>query len=360
MRLLSLCLSPGRGGLELYVADAVAFMGSECRVLVRPGAWLAGRLAERNVPAEGFAVPRLWQLPLAAARRLARRIEAWRIDVLHINWARDLPLAALACKLAGRQRPALVYSRHMALPGDKHDVYHRWLYHEVDRFIAVTRELAEHARARLPLPAERILQLYPGVRPCPAGQSDCGLRTGRFQVGLFGRIEPAKGQHLLIEALARLHRPGLHAAIVGHVMDADYRQRLSEQVAAAGLGARVRFHDFVPDPMACMQAFDAVVLTTQNETFGLVLPEAMRCGVAVIGSDAGGVREIIDDGETGLLFRSGDAAGLAQQLARLHDDPALRARLAAAGRDKADRVFDRDTQFQRLRQILQECALGCR
>lgn len=359
MKLLSLCLSPGQGGLEIYVADAAAFLGDDCRVLVRPGSWLAERLAQRGVRGDGFEPPRLHQLPLLAARRLARRIEQWGIDVLHINWAPDLPLASLACKLA-RRRPALVYSRHMALPGRKHDVYHRWLYREVDRFIAVTRELAAHARQRLPLPAERILQLYPGVPPCPDAQQECGLRTGPFQLGLFGRIEPAKGQHLLIEALARLSRPEVHAAIVGHVMDEDYRRQLAERVAAAGLGARVRFHDFVPSPMACMKAFDAIVLTTENETFGLVLPEAMRCGVAVVGSDAGGVREIIDDGETGLLFRPGDAASLAGQLARLQDDAVLRVRLAEAGREKAEREFDRDTQLEKLKRILQDAALGRR
>jgi glycosyltransferase involved in cell wall biosynthesis len=249
----------------------------------------------------------------------------------------------------------------MALPSDRHDPYHRWLYREVDRFIAVTRALAEQARARLPLPADRILQFYPGVPPCPAQRGDCGLRSGPFQLGLFGRVEPAKGQHLLVEALERLGRPDIHAAIVGHVMDPAYRRRLAQQVAAAGMADRVRFHDFVPDPMACMQAFDAVVLTTENETFGLVLPEAMRCGVAVIGSDAGGVREIIDDGRTGLLFRPGDAASLAEGIGRLYDDAALRSRLAAAGRARAARTFDRDTQFGCLRRILQECAPGrCR
>ncbi|MBT8118490.1 MAG: glycosyltransferase family 4 protein, partial [Gammaproteobacteria bacterium] len=107
-------------------------------------------------------------------------------------------------------------------------------------------------------------------------------------------------------------------------------------------------------PQQLMQICDCICLTTYEETFGLVLPEAMRAGVAVIGSDKGGVPEIIAHQKTGLLFESENAESLYQQIAQLYDDPAMKQRLASEGRKKADSTFDNDLHFDKLENILSD------
>jgi glycosyltransferase involved in cell wall biosynthesis len=169
---------------------------------------------------------------------------------------------------------------------------------------------------------------------------------------LFGRIKHYKGQHLLVDALARAKAEGKAMAglVVGRAMEADYLARLKQQVADEALP--IRFLDFVREPQRLMSACDCIALTTVEETFGLVLAEAMRAGVAVVGSDRGGVPEIIEHEASGLLFRSTDSEDLYRQLARLADDRALCGRLAEAGKAKADREFDEATHFATLETIL--------
>ncbi|HID49150.1 MAG TPA: glycosyltransferase family 1 protein, partial [Chromatiales bacterium] len=218
----------------------------------------------------------------------------------------------------------------------------------------------------LPLPAQHIRTLYYGVPKPPSPDAGAcrelfgthGLAPGGFTVAIFGRIEPGKGQHLLIAAVAELVREGrdIQALVIGHAMREAYLVELRARVESAGLEQRIRFAGFHPEPPAIMGCFDAVVLASKEETFGLVLAEAMRAGTAVIGSRAGGVPEIIDAGKTGLLFTTGDAGDLARGLRQLLGDPELRQRLARAGEAFADRQFSEERHFARLTEYLSGAA----
>jgi glycosyltransferase involved in cell wall biosynthesis len=97
-----------------------------------------------------------------------------------------------------------------------------------------------------------------------------------------------------------------------------------------------------------MQLCDCVILASGQETFGLVLPEAMRAGVAVIGSNSGGVPEIIDHEKTGLLFKTQDSNSLYQQIERLYLDAEIKDKIAQQGKLSADQRFDNDLHFQKL------------
>ena len=144
----------------------------------------------------------------------------------------------------------------------------------------------------------------------------------------------------------------MHAAFIGPVMNTDYYARLQRQVADLQLQGHVNFFGSHDNPIDIMPAFDIIVLATEMETFGLVLIEAMRSGVAVVGSDAGGVPEIIEDGVSGLLFEPGNAADLAAKLKRYCTDIALRDTVAAAGKARADELFSLERHYQDLEQIL--------
>ena len=131
-------------------------------------------------------------------------------------------------------------------------------------------------------------------------------------------------------------------------MNAAYFERLQQQVNQLNLGDNVIFYGSHSHPTEIMPAFDAVVLATKQETFGLVLIEAMRSGVAVVGTNAGGVPEIIDHEQTGLLVQPENAQDLTEKLQFLYEQPQQRQRMALAGKEKADRLFSTETHYEQL------------
>lgn len=367
MNVAELCLSPDLGGLELYVVRVARWcerLNARYLVVVAPGGKLDSILRDEGLPHRYLKVAVPW-LPLLAARRLAQWIDAEGLDVIHVHWGKDLNLAVLARKLAKRS-VRIIYTRQMAITRPKHDWYHRALYRHVDLFLPITRRLQEEARRFLPLPPERIQALYHGVAAPPSPppvrcvelRARAGIPPGRFVIGLFGRIEPAKGQQVLIDAMALLTQRGcdVHLALFGQPMRPGHLEDVLAKIRQLGLGERVHYYGFHPQPQEIMGCFDCVVLTTYNETFGLVLIEAMRAGVAVIGTDAGGVPEIIENGVTGLLVPPGEPIALAAAIERLVRDPALRRSLATGGKASADARFDEERHFAELAVRLRERA----
>lgn len=360
MKILGICLSSGKGGLELYAHKAITALhnaGHECHFALAPDSFLRQR--DWATPLVEMQ-PTIRKFPWLTARRLAHYIDTHQIDIIHIHWNKDLNLAALARYLSRRQ-PKLVYSRHMEITRSKKDPYHRLLYSQVDLMLVISRFVLEQAVQYLPLPDDKILLLYLGVHESSkAGPGQCaemmpGLIGGEnsFVIGMIGRIEQYKGQHVLLQALAILKEQNLEpqVALVGPIMDESYFEKLTQQIQAAGLGDNVKYLGTTSAPEKLMSCCDVVVLTTYCETFGLVLIEAMRAGTAVIGTNAGGVPEIISHNETGMLFEPGNARQLAGQLSELCHDEAKRQRLAGAGKAYADVNFDEQQHFQRLENI---------
>lgn len=178
-----------------------------------------------------------------------------------------------------------------------------------------------------------------GMAPAPAGT---------VRVGLVATMGRWKGHEVFLRAVAAL--PGdvpVRAYVVGggiyrtagSEVDAEALRR---RAAELGIADRVGFTGFVDDPAAAMRALDVVVhASTQPEPFGLVIAEAMACGRAVVASAAGGAGEIVTPGHDALAVYPGDADGLSRAIRCLATNGALRARLAAAGRDTALRRWDR-------------------
>lgn len=358
MTLLELCLSPDFGGLEIFFRDYARWLVARPEVrlhlCVQAGCRLAQELAPLQLPTLEFD-SKAGLLPLSAAWRLARFVKQHNVDVVHVHWKDDLPLAALS-KTVGRG-VKLVHSRHMDLPGAKKDPYHRYLYSSIDCFHAITKALAVQAAENLPISRERIRQVYLGASVPPASEIESresvrkalGLDE-RFAVGVVGRISEYKGQHLLVDAIWQLRDRGVvvQGLIAGHEMEPEYLEALQSRVHEAELENQVKFVGFLEKPHSVIRALDALALTTVKETFGLVLVEAMQLGVPVIGSNAGGVPEIIEHGRTGMLFESENSAALAEAIEKLASDQSLRLRLVATAQERARQNFDRDIQNAKL------------
>lgn len=367
MNIIELCLSEAKGGLELYAFRAAVELSKTDKVtgVLRKNGALQ-ELFENNKINYIVSKVSFKPFPLMSALKLANEFVKNDVDVVHVHWVKDLPLVALAKKLS-RKKPRVVFTRQMQITRNKKDFYHRFIYKEVGRFIAITKQVANDLGKYLPnFCRDKIEVLYYGV-PGPEKllqdeekkviRRELGVRENTFLTGLFGRIKEEKGQHLLIDAIAMLSdNDGIDATalIVGHPMKDDYLRGLKNNVISRGLGNNIIFKDFVENPQSLMQACDVIVLATYEETFGLVLAEAMRAGVAVIGSNSGGVPEIIDHNQTGLLFTPKDNVDLYEKLKILISNDELKEQFAKQGKIKADEMFDNEKHFVSLRKLLAE------
>jgi glycosyltransferase involved in cell wall biosynthesis len=143
--------------------------------------------------------------------------------------------------------------------------------------------------------------------------------TKAFRVGYIGRLSAGKGFHELLEAFAMLRRRGIHLELLvaGNFVDEPYRERIEAAMAEECLRHTVRFFGYQEDLRPLYEVLDVLVVPSLNEPFGRVIIEAAAHGVPCIASNSGGIPEIIESGETGLLYPPGDVyalAGLMEEL----------------------------------------------
>ena len=358
MKILQICMSRGFGGLELYVLKVSKYLVNnnfQSKILTRKDSFLNNKLSENQILSDSFTSV-FYHFPFFSAIKLSRYIDKYKIDILHIHWGNDLFLAVLA-KVFSTRKVKLVYTRQMSLTREKNDAYHRFLYKNVDAYLVITKVLYDDAIKYLPIKKENVHLLYYGVPAAAKNTVDCeqyltesGMDHNIFRLAIFGRIEKGKGQHLVIDAVRNLKKQekNIQVGIIGHIMDEVYFENIKDDIRKNGIENNVFYLGFHNQPTHIMPCFDAVILATKCETFGLVLPEAMRAGVAVIGSNCGGVPEIITHEKTGLLFESESVADLTAQLLKVVDDKEFCNQLAVEGKKDADERFSEEKHFKKL------------
>ena len=369
LKILELCLSSGYGGLELYVNKATNYFSShenyDVLAVLRQDSFLDQKLNSPAIKKRYLkAINR--HFPIIAAYKLAKLIEKEDINIIHVHWGKDLFLAILA-KTFCKKPVKLMYMRQMALTRYKKDIYHQFLYKNVDAYQVITKALYDDAVKFLPLDKEKVHLLYYGVPQghesdsCDEYLAEKGVDPDSFKVAIFGRVEEGKGQHLVIQAVRKIYqnKNNISLSIIGHVMDQTYFKKLEDLTNINNKKQFIHFHSFHENPTSIMSCFDVVVLATRCETFGLVLPEAMRAGTAVIGTNCGGVPEIIIDGETGLLFESDNADDLERALDKLVSDKEYCIQLAKNGKDYADKQFTEELHYKNLDEIINKLDCNC-
>jgi glycosyltransferase involved in cell wall biosynthesis len=170
------------------------------------------------------------------------------------------------------------------------------------------------------------------------------LPAGVPVIGIVGRLQPWKGQDRLLEALALLRSRGreAHLLIVGgdsYGLSPDYAATLPRTISALGLDGEVTMTGEVPDARPFIARMDVLVNASDPEPFGIVLTEGMAAGLPVVAVDAGGPAEIVQDGRTGILARSGSSEDLADAIEPLLASPELRRRLGGAGLERFEREY---------------------
>ncbi len=345
-KILEICLSPDLGGLELHMKNISSYLGSS--VVIAKNSKLEKILKNEEIP--HIAISRY------GIFKLAQIIDKEQIDIVHLHWTKDIPVV-VAAKLLSKRKPKIVQTRHMHMTRFKSDFYHKFLYKNLDAIIAVTNLVKEQLEKFIPQ------NIRPTIHACYIGANTPKILSiddktnlknrldikDEFIVCIVGRIEKAKGQHIVLQAVEKLRLAGINAKalVIGHFMDEEYFNTLQQSYP------HDIFTGFVNNPTDYMQLSDCVVLATKKETFGLVLIEAMKSCICVLGSNSGGPLEIINDGENGLLFESMNSEDLYQKLTLIANNPELKNQLANKGKIKADDMFDSEKQFTKMKNILE-------
>jgi len=170
---------------------------------------------------------------------------------------------------------------------------------------------------------------------------------GPLSILCVGKLHEVKGQAYLVEACRLLAEAGVDL-VCNFVGDGPDRRALTQRIADTALeghvsilGERDRVQIAALLNTAHVLAVPSVPTSSgKREGIPVVLMEAMSAGVPVVASRLSGIPELVEDGVSGLLVPPGDAPALADAIRRLHDDPSLRRRLAAAGREKVLEDFD--------------------
>ena len=289
-----------------------------------------------------------------------RRLRSWLLDndvqLVHTNTLKAAVYAGIAGRTAGL--PVLWHIRDRIardyLPSSTTTLIHV-LSLVIPQRIAVN---SATTAASLPRLARKRVQIVPDCVDRPDTGSarsehrpgaDRSTREGMCAVvGMMGRLAPWKGQHIALEAFwcAFAGDPGVQLAFVGSAMfgEDDYEQGLRARVGELGLADRVEFRGFRGDIWKEYATFDvAVHASVIPEPFGQVVIESMAARVPVIASAAGGPAEVVRHGVNGLLVPPGDIASLAQAMAGLVHQPAVRRRLADRGAETAQAYSPRAT-----------------
>lgn|GEM_PF-424334 len=324
-----------------------------CRGLARKGypVVLVARRGEelaRRARAEGLDVeeiPGRGELDLRSVLRLARIIRDRRPAVVGCHSSRSHGLAAAAKLLLGRSAPPVLVTRRVDFP-PRRDPLSRWKYlRAADAFVAISRRVAD-VLIEAGIPRDGVRVVYSGVEPprVPDGARqavirELGLSPNARIVGTVGSLSDHKGHQYLLEAIPRVtaEAPETCFLIVG---DGDLREELEEHARDLALGEEhLRFLGFRPDVPRILGVLDLFVMTSHMEGLCTSIIDANLAGVPVVATRAGGIPELVLDGETGLLAANRNPEDIARKILAVLGDQELGRRLARNAMARAEERF---------------------
>jgi len=301
----------------------------------------------------------LW--PQRAKARLAAFLERWRPDVVHVNC---LPHLAGAAAGARTGRPVVWHLREILPAGYRR----RWLAGRIERDAAVVVAVSE-AVARWVRDeglGDRLQVVPNGVAPpgtppeSRRARAALGLEETGVLIGLFGQLVPHKGALAFIAAADRAAATdrNLRFVIAGAGPTA-FGEECERAIARARHAERIRLLPAQPTGDELIAAADVVCLaTTTPDPFPRAVLEAMAAGRPVAAFDSGGTREMVIDGETGVLVPTGDNDALAGAFRRLAADAALRLAMGEAGAARVRERFSLERHVERMEALLVRASKG--
>jgi len=349
--IVQVTLAIGYGGLELIALEFHEWLlrnGFPARIIVAAGTPLEKNLLSRGYRDTTVSVGRSL-LRYRAAAAAMRELDRDGASFL-IHRHQDLK-SLLFYKPSGK----VTVLNHTFYGVRKKDLFHRFIFSRADLWIVLTPSQKENLLDTSPVDPEKVVVIPNGVDLSRFSPRESLKLPGAepLQIGIIARLDPQKGQDLAIQALALLKkdfpRPvTLHFIGANTPGETPMRPVLDRLARELGVEDSVIYDGFFKDLSKRLRELAVVWMPSWKETFGRCILEGMASGVPVVASAAGGVPDIIEDGRTGLLFKTKDAADLAEKTRLLLSDPDLYERMAGAALVHAREDYDIEKIWRRL------------
>jgi glycosyltransferase involved in cell wall biosynthesis len=371
LRILQISSAQSLGGGERHLADlanGLVIRGHEVYVALRPRSPLIAelkRVSKQNV----ITLPLRNSLDVKSARDLSRFVIKKNIQIVHAHMARDYPLAAYAVRRNPRSK--LIVTRHVLFRLNR---LHRITLSKAARVIAVSQAVASQLQADKLVSAENISVVLNGIDTAKFAKARAEFNPSQFLddwklpeesmlVGTVGELSPLKGQEEFVRVAAQVlrHFPKAFFIIAGidHSRGNQNQTQLERVINDLDLRDHVKLVGWLEDLPQLYSALDVFVSASHTESFGLAIAEAMASGAAVVATETEGARELITEGETGLLVRIGDLDALASSIQRLLTHADERSRLGQTAQKKAAVSFSLERMIDETEKIYEAETQNC-
>ncbi len=341
-----------RGGQEqlLSLVTGLRRRGHEVCLAAPAEAPLSARAKKAGIPCRNFR-QRSEFSPLALLN-LYRLLREGRVDIVYFNTPRAILAGGLSARLTGT--PARVCSRRVNFPLNNYlsRFKYNWL---LERIVTVSESIRQTLIEDGVRPG-LVRVVYEGVDLDWIDRvKSPGLPVPRrgLVVGMVAHLSAEKGHRTLLEAAGRIadRFPATQYVLVG---DGVLREELLEYTRRLGLGEQVHFTGFRSDSDALMKEFDIFCLPSLSEGLSSAILSAMANRLPVIATQVGGIPELVQDGETGILTPPGQSLPLSEALARMLESESMRTSFGHAGRRRIEREFTLSLKLDRSERLLQD------
>jgi N-acetyl-alpha-D-glucosaminyl L-malate synthase BshA len=345
----------GSGVMATELGQALAGRGHEVHLFsyARPMRLPACRHGVEFHPVTVSSYPLFHYPPydLALSSTLREVMAARELDVVHVHYAVPHALSAyLAREMLPGCRTKILTTLHgtdttiLGRDPSYRDVI-RFGLQKSDAVLCVSEWLAQQTREVFDFsgPITVVPNFVDQDRFRPRSDETIRHELGGDEHALLlhtSNFRPLKRAMDTLDVLERLGTDG--RALLVLVGDGPDLPLVREAAHRRGLSDRVRVLGEIPDAETITAACDVALFPSESESFGLAALEALACGVPVVAARGGGLPDVVLQGETGYLRPVGDTAGMAEDVARLLGDPALRERMGQAGVDRASQLFSLD------------------
>jgi len=338
----------------LLLSRELARRGNRVTLVCRPGAWIGDQFADGSVE---VVRSDLHRLPLDELRRMAAVVRERGIEVIHTHMSRAHFFGVLLRFFSGRPCAATAHARHFQLHWPLNDL--------VIAVSDATRRF--HCRWNL-VPASRIETIHNFIDPAalaPVPESarqevraEWSVSAEDRLVGIIGNVIPRKGHVYLVRALPRVLAavPGARLVVVGSEVSPHYAAQVKAAAKQLRVAERIVWAGHRTDIRRVLAALDLCVLASVEESFPLVLLEAMAAGLAVVATTVGGMPECIRPGETGLLVPPANSGALAEAIIALLADPCRCRAFGQAAAALVRQRFSPESQVARIEAALARIA----
>jgi len=327
--------SKGWGGQEKRILDEILFLrehGHRFYLACQPDSRIIAEARKRNIECLAVRMPSPVAIP--AILQLRRFIRDKNIQIVNTHSSKDSWL--IGCTRFITPIPLIVRTRHLSTP-----VTNKFVYTRLTDYIVTTAESIRDDLKKIGIPGEKIRSIPTGVNPerfdpetvdRNAARKGLGLADGDIAVGNIGILRSWKGFPDFLEVARRVteRKKNVRFFIAG---DGPRKDEIAGIIADKKLAHTVTMLGYREDTPQVLAALDIFLFTSYaNEGVPQAVLQALAMGKGVVGTDIGGVNEVVIDGKTGFLVKPRDVEGMVAGVLKLIEDGPLRTSYGAEGR----------------------------